>query len=119
MPSFRLKRPELNENDIERACLDLLDIRGWYHVRIQCGLFRSPDGKRWIRGERPGTPDYFVGHSTHGCFFLETKRPRGKLSRDQEFTRMAIEQGYRIPIVVADSAALLRQWLDSREGKAA
>src|SRR5215813_10342973 len=55
MKRFRLTSPrvKLVENDVERACVDLLRLRGYYVVRLQSGLFRTPDG-RWIRIGEPG-----------------------------------------------------------------
>jgi hypothetical protein len=50
MPRFRLTppNPKLVENDVERACLDVLRIRGYRPVRLHSGLLRTPDG-RWLR----------------------------------------------------------------------
>ena len=39
---FRLKHPRLSENDVERACLDLLRLRGYWVIRQQSGLFKTP-----------------------------------------------------------------------------
>jgi hypothetical protein len=36
------KHPRLSENDVERACLDLLRLRGYWVIRQQSGLFKTP-----------------------------------------------------------------------------
>lgn len=115
MALFKLTSRALTENDVERACLDLLRVRGWLTVRIHTGTFRSFDGQRIIKGAPKGTPDYICAHATHPAFLLETKRPHGELSAAQQFQRRAIERGYRIPVVKADSALALRGWLDRHE----
>ena len=50
MKRFRLTAPrvKLAENDVERAAIDLLRLKGYYVVRLQSGLLKTPDG-RWIR----------------------------------------------------------------------
>jgi hypothetical protein len=47
---FRLQHPRLSENDVERACLDLLRLRGYWPIRLHAGRFKTPDGERWITG---------------------------------------------------------------------
>ena len=42
--------PRLAENDIERACLDLLALRRYWVGRNHCGTFKSADNRRWIKG---------------------------------------------------------------------
>ena len=113
--AYKLTALRLNENDIEKACKDVLKIRGWYAVRIHCGRFRSPDLKRWLTGEPPGTPDYFVAHELYPAFLLETKRPGTQLTDIQRYRVWEIQQGYRIAFFKADSAHALSLWLDQHE----
>jgi hypothetical protein len=107
--------PPATENDIEKACLDLLAIRQYFVVRIHCGTFRSADCKRWLKGADKGTPDYIAAHALYPAFLLETKRPGAALGPDQVFRVREIQVGYRIAFVKADSARELRVWLDQHE----
>jgi hypothetical protein len=109
----------LRENDVERQCLDFLAARGYVVTRIHTGLFKSPDGRRWIQGAVAGTPDYVAVHETHPGFYLETKRPGGSLSLAQMQRRWEIERGYRIPVALIDRVEKLRPWLDAHERETA
>ena len=115
MKPFRLTPPSLRENDIERACLDLLRLRGYFVVRIHSGLFRSADGQRWITGAEKGTADYIAVHKRHRGFLLETKRPTLALTEAQRSRAAEILAGYGVPTVTAASARALRLWLDQWE----
>jgi len=105
----------ITENEVEKACLDLLGMRGWYAVRVLCGQFLTLDKKRRVSGPPRGTPDYICSHPLYPAFFLEAKRPGGKLEFSQKFQIEAIEQGYHIPCVVVDHWEALRDWLDRFE----
>jgi len=116
---FRLTpqgQPRLSENDVERACLDLLGLRGWYTIRLQVGLFRTL-GERghMIRVGTPGLPDYVAVHEKHRAFFMETKAPGKRLSKEQEKTQWAIRECYRIAVVSIDRVEQLAPWLDAHE----
>ena len=77
MSRFRLTsppKPKLSENDVERACLDVLRYRGYRPVRVPAGKYRTPDGQRWVQIGEPGMPDYVIQQ-----FFLEVKRPGGRV----------------------------------------
>jgi len=117
MRPFRLTSPTLNENDTEKACLDLLAIRGYFVLRIHAGTFKSPDGKYWIKGAKKGTADYIAVHKRQRGFLLETKRPAGELAEVQKARAKEIFIGYGIPTVKADSARELREFLDEWESK--
>jgi hypothetical protein len=120
-PRFRLtqlKPPGLVENDVEEKCLAELRRRNYCPFRLHCGRFRSPDGLRWITGVPKGTPDYAVEHSIFPGFLLETKRPGGELSRDQEVRMWELRQVYRLSICVADSVLELQAWLATHEERA-
>jgi hypothetical protein len=115
-PAFRLKAPPpLSENDVERACLDLLRVRGYYPARQHVGTFKTSDG-RWIRlGER-GLPDYMVIHARHPGFMLEVKREAGGgLSADQRFKIQQLTLGYRLRVAVVASSRELAEWLTGHE----
>jgi hypothetical protein len=113
--AFKLTSLQLNENDIEKACMDVLKVRGWKPTKIHCGRFRTPDLKRWITGEPPGTPDYLVVHKLHPAFYLETKRSGAQLTDMQRYRVWEIQRGYGIAFLKADSARALSEWLDRHE----
>jgi hypothetical protein len=115
MGSFRLKHGELREADIAKACLDLLKLRGWYVVRVLCGRFWTLDKRRMVSGPAPGTPDYLCVHAIHPGFFLELKRPGGKLEPMQKFQIAGIEQGYHVLCQVIDHPRALTEFLDLHE----
>jgi hypothetical protein len=116
--AFRLTPPpRLVENDIERACLDLLRYRGYWVVRVHAGTFRSADGQRWIKGADKGTPDYACVHERFRGFLLETKRPGEHTSPEQKQKIMEIRLGYHLAIAVIDSVDALDMWLRQHEGR--
>jgi hypothetical protein len=106
---FRLTAPKVKlvENDVEKACLDLLRLRGYYPVRLQSGLLKTPDG-RWVRVGEPGLPDYII---VKHDFFLEVKAPGGKLSPAQVEKIFEIEKVRRISVATVDSVERLVEWL--------
>lgn len=112
------KMARLRENDVERQCLDFLAARGYVVTRIHTGLFKSPDGRRWIKGAEKGTPDYVATHATFPGFYLETKRPGGAMTQAQRQKRWEIEEGYRIQVALIDRIERLRPWLDAHEQRA-
>ena|SRR5215831_18282455 len=113
---FRLKAPRvppLREHHVAQACLDYLRVRGYYPVRLNSGLFKTPDG-RWVRVGEPGLPDYMAIHPRYPGFFLEVKRPGGVLSADQ--TRKIQElRIYRLSVAVIDNVEALVSWLKTHE----
>lgn len=113
---FRLRSPQiqLSENDVERACLDLLQLHHYLVLRLQSGLFKTPDD-RWVRLGAKGLPDYAALHQVHPGFLLEVKRPGGSLSPDQQLKIREIQLGYHLAIVVVDSVEGLIQWLKQHE----
>jgi len=115
---FRLTPPPpLRENDIERACLDLLRYRGYWVGRNHCGRFKTPDNKRWITGEPKGTPDYTCLHERFPGFLLEVKRPGGETSDDQKQRILEIRLGFRLAIAVVDTVDALVLWLRQHEAQ--
>jgi hypothetical protein len=112
-----LKRPELSENDIRHACLDLLSSRNWKYHRMFCGPFWTYSKTQVLNGEPTGTPDYVCLHARYPAFYLETKRPRKELSREQVATRRVLELGYRLTVLKIDDPHELRLYLDRLEGR--
>lgn len=113
MKRFRLTAPrvKLVENDVEKACIDLLRLRGYYVVRLQSGLFKTADG-RWVRVGEPGLPDYVV---IKRDFFLEVKAPKKAPSAAQVQKAFELEKGYGITVATIDSVERLASWLDACE----
>ena len=107
--------PRLVENDVERQCLDLLRLRGYWPVRLHAGTFKTADGARWIKGVDKGTPDYAALHARHRGFLLEVKRPGGELSPAQTFKINELRQGYRLAVAAVDTATALAAWLEAHE----
>jgi hypothetical protein len=116
--AFRLTspKPKLVENDIERQCLDRLRYAGYYPVRLQSGLFKTPDrSARFIHIGEIGLPDYIVAHPERPAFFLEVKRPGGKLSDQQQMKIMELERSYRLRVAVVDRYEALESFLREHE----
>jgi len=114
-PRFRLKSPaalQLSENDVRKACLDVLRVHQWWPIRQQVGLFKTAD-KRWIRIGEIGDPDYVVIKPP--SFFLELKRPGGELSPEQVARIHQLRQFYGLETVVVESVEELMEWLERYE----
>jgi hypothetical protein len=112
--SFQLKAPQLkiSENDVRSACLQVLQLQGWWPVRQHVGRFQTP-GKNWINVGVPGDPDYAIIKAPG--FFLETKRPGGTLS-DVQMTRIRqLKVLSGMDTVVVESVEQLMEWLTQRE----
>ncbi len=88
-PRAKKPRAALPENCLERQICDFCTIRGWLPIRIQAGVFRSLDGKRYISGAKKGTPDWvFLRRDNH--MLIEAKAPGGRVSAEQaDFARLA------------------------------
>ena len=115
MSRFRLTsppKPKLSENDVERACLDVLRYRGYRPVRVPAGKYRTPDVQRWVQIGEPGMPDYVIPQ-----FFLEVKRPGGELSLVQQLKISELTQGWNLETAVVDSVEALAEWLARFENK--
>jgi hypothetical protein len=114
---FRLKPQKFlaNENDVERACLDLLALRRYWVGRNHCGTFKSADNRRWIKGAPKGTPDYAALHARFPGFLLEVKRPGAEATPEQTQKHFEIRLGYSIAITTVDSVESLAAFLDQHE----
>jgi hypothetical protein len=114
-PQFKLRPPvlKLSENDVESGCLDILRLRNYWPVRLHAGLFKSADGKRWIRGVEKGTPDYLAVRPP--SFFMETKRPDGILSDDQKRKIDHLQRFFGLETIVVEGAEELLAWLERRD----
>jgi hypothetical protein len=114
-PQFRLKEPvfKVSENDVESACLDVLRLRGYWPTRMHAGLFKSADGKRWIRGVEKGTPDWLAMRKP--SFFVEVKRPGGVLSEIQKQRIFQLDKFFDLKTVVVEEVEELIDWLDHHQ----
>jgi hypothetical protein len=117
MSRFRLRSPraKLTENDVERVCRDFLNLRGYRLERLHSGRFKTLDGRRYITGAEPGTPDWVVVHGRHRAFYLETKAPGGVLSDAQAWMHRVLTRGYRLQVATIDDVGELAEWLRSHE----
>jgi hypothetical protein len=114
MSRFRLTPPKikLSENDVRRACLDVLRLRQWWPIRQHVGSFQTRD-QRWVHIGETGDPDYAVIKPP--SFFLELKRPGGALRDAQRARIFQLWKAYGLETVVVDSVEELIDWLDQRE----
>lgn len=103
-------RLKMTEDDIEQQCEDLLALGGWLVMRNHSGTFKSPDGRRWIKGHPKGTPDYTCIRGRNS-FMLETKRPGEGLSPDQVRRHGELRQFFHVEIVTVDSVEALDAFL--------
>ena len=112
---FKLRAPRLkvSENDVEKACRDVLNLRGYRLHRLHCGKARFPDGT-WVQLEEQGMPDWLCVHPAHPAFYLETKAPGGALSPAQRWMHKILS-AWRLPVVVVDDAMQLVAWLREHE----
>lgn len=112
-PRFTLKgdKIQLSENDVRRACLDVLGPRGWLVRRQHVGRF-NPVGRpnEVVTIGEAGDPDYLIVKAP--SFFMETKRPGGKLSDAQKKRIEVLRQFYSLDTVVVESVDDLVGWLD-------
>jgi hypothetical protein len=75
------------ENQIAQQVVDYLRLRGWRVHRLEADL-RGPRAR--VKREEAGTPDYIaVRHSsgpgsTCDVWYVEVKRPGGRLRRSQQ-----------------------------------
>lgn len=109
MDEFRLRPPkiQLSENDVEKAVLDVLRLRGHYPLRQQSGLFKTPGRQtRFIHVGEVGIPDYAIPK-----YFVEVKRPGGRLSEVQSRKIALLKQHWHLDTAVVESIDELIEWL--------
>jgi len=110
---FALRPPKikLSENDVEKACCDILRLKGYMPVRQHVGLFKTPNNC-FIRMGVPGDPDWVA--VKHPSFLLEVKRPGGAISEVQ-LRRHAELRLYGLEVVVVESVEELLECLSRFE----
>jgi hypothetical protein len=109
MFKLRAQKLKLVENDVKKACVDLLGAHGYKALRQQSGGLRTPDG-RWITVGEPGLPDYAIP-----AFMVETKRPGARLSEVQQKKIWELENLWKVEVAVVDRVEALAEWLRERE----
>lgn len=112
------QRFDLSESDVAKACVDLLEAKRYQPQRLPAGRYIMPDRAvleacekcgvkpRWQTIAEPGFPDYIIP-----AWFMEVKRPGGKLSREQELKIMDLERSWSLPVAVVESVDELLKWL--------
>ena len=124
MKRFRLtsQKIQLSESDVAKACTDLLRWKHYQPQRIPAGRYIMPDQAvielcrkhdvplRWTTIGEPGIPDYVIP-----AWFMEVKRPGGKLSPEQEVKIMDLERTWSLPVAVVESVDELIAWLAQYE----
>jgi hypothetical protein len=81
--------------------------------RLHCGRARFADGT-WVTLEQRGMPDFVCVHPQHSGFYMECKRPGGRLSPAQAFMHRVLA-AWRLPVVVVDDVDELACWLRAHE----
>jgi hypothetical protein len=83
----RKERAALPENQIEKVCLDWLRVNGWYAVRLLAGVFKSLDGRRYVKAAEAGIPDWLVLRGDE-YMLVEFKAKRGRAEISQTKWRL-------------------------------
>jgi hypothetical protein len=114
-----------SEADVTKTILGFLKAELWRCYRLQSGKVRGLSGGRPIKLNEKGTPDwiairpFFPDSKTAGCmsqaFYLEVKRPGGKVRPAQAAMHIALRQD-GFTVLVADSYnAFIREYKASFE----
>ena len=114
---FRLTAPPpLKENDVEKACIDLLRLRGYWVFRIHAGLWKSMDGRRILNLKHlKGVPDYGTVHARYPGFLLEVKRPGLSATAEQLLKHREIRMGYGLAIATINRVEDLHSFINDHE----
>ena len=109
----RVALPPLTEADITRQIKGYMESQGWFAIRLQSGMVRGMTRGTPMRLNANGTPDWLFMKGTR-YLFVEMKRPRGKLSQDQEkWFAMADRRGF--PAIWADGLGAFIEKLQAYE----
>lgn len=102
----------LTEADVALACVQHLQAHGWRVHRLTADSYNGHRHKRHEKTD-PGTPDYLaLRPNVNGycaAFYLEVKRPNGKLRESQKrwIDHAAI---FGFEVCVADSFESMKEW---------
>lgn len=109
---------KLSEADVALACVQFLQAHGWRVHRLTADNYAGHRHKRHERTEA-GTPDYVAllpdKSGLVGAFYLEVKRPNGKLRASQkQWIDHAVSYGFEV--CVADSFEEFKDWYGANWG---
>ena len=92
---LRFKLPELSEHQIQTQIINFLQYRGYMVFRMNAGSIRTQGGKL-VKLAPAGTPDIMAFKPAYeggvDLYFIEVKRPKGKLTFFQEHKIKELEQ---------------------------
>jgi hypothetical protein len=95
-----VKPMRLKESSVMAYVRELAAYSGYRVHRLQCGRWRSLDGKRVVTMEIAGMPDLLMVHPRRDPIYVETKALTGKTSKHQEIVHAALrEMGFRVEVV--------------------
>ena len=112
-------RLRLSEADVTEQCLDFLRVEGWTCIRQHVGKFipladKDKDDPTVITIGEKGDPDWLVfkvySSRLAYLFFLELKRPGGRLRPDQKLKHIALRQAGWL-VCVASGRDQLWEWM--------
>jgi len=72
----------VKEQDIQKACIDYLKLRGIFCYKINNVGVKKPNGS-YIPAQTKGIPDLVLHYKGH-VHYIEFKAPKGKMSEHQE-----------------------------------
>lgn len=109
----------LSEADVVKLCIEYLQWSGWECIRQHVGMFTTQSGRKISVGTK-GDPDWLILCSVRKrpnvhciAFFLEFKRPGGKLSKAQRARHNDLHQ-FGFEVLVCDGLDQLKAWLEAR-----
>jgi hypothetical protein len=115
---WRLTSPKVIELEkhVTKAVLETLEWKQWAHERLDVlGPIQLKDGS-WTTIGYPGRPDYICFHARYPAFYMELKRPGGKVSPEQK--RVHWELGLsHFEVAVINSVEAILAWLTDWEQK--
>ena len=82
------------ESNIQSAIIEYLERKKFIVWRLNSGDFFLPCGNgktRRVRGLPKGTPDLMIIGDNGYIFFIEVKSKKGRLTKEQEETRTALQ----------------------------
>lgn len=104
---LREQQSETSLNHATEKLLRLYENLGvLVYQKNNSGASRTPDGKRFIRFGRAGSPDYYVFLKNGITIHLELKTKRGRLNYGQLMYKSKIEKLGHTYLIVQDASYL-------------
>jgi Holliday junction resolvase len=95
-----------SERDVQRACIDLLRIKGWACYRINNGAVYNAKSGAWVYHGTPGVCD-LIAFKQGKALYIECKSSTGKPTADQ-LKFLALADGSKAQaVVIKDISELL------------